>query len=83
MAEEGEVIDNPAMHRFELQIGNEVATAYYALEHGRVVTQRGCLLPFPGRVKGPSSRTARSRGMRVIANAHSWPLTGPSIPSTS
>jgi hypothetical protein len=37
MADGGEVIDNPAMHRFELPIGDEVAAAYYAIEDGRMV----------------------------------------------
>jgi hypothetical protein len=33
-----EVIDNPAQHRFELDLGDEaIAAAYYRIEDGRVV----------------------------------------------
>jgi predicted GNAT family acetyltransferase len=37
MAEDGEVIGNPTMHRLELPVGDEVEAAYYAIEDGRIV----------------------------------------------
>lgn len=68
MAEDGEVIDNPAMHRFELQIGDEVATGYYAFEHGRVVFTHTEVAFCPSRAGlRVQARARRSRGMRVIA----------------
>jgi AraC family transcriptional regulator, activator of mtrCDE len=73
MAEDCEVIDNPAMHRFELPLGDEVTTAYYAIEHGRVVITH-TEVPFALSGRGYGSRlargafeAARARGMRVIA----------------
>ena len=73
MAQGDEVIDNPAMHRFELPIGDEVAAAYYAVEDGRMVFTH-TEVPFAVSGQGYGSRlargafeAARSRGMRVIA----------------
>jgi predicted GNAT family acetyltransferase len=73
MAEAGEVIDNPAMHRFELPIGDEVAAAYYAMEDGRMVfTHTEVPFAFSGQGYGSklargAFEAARSRGMHVIA----------------
>jgi predicted GNAT family acetyltransferase len=73
MAEAGEVIDNPAMHRFELPIGDEVAAAYYAIEDGRMVfTHTEVPFAFSGQGYGSklargAFEAARSRGMHVIA----------------
>jgi predicted GNAT family acetyltransferase len=73
MAEAGEVIDNPAMHRFELPIGHEAAAAYYAVEDGRMVfTHTEVPFAFSGQGYGSklaqaAFEAARSRGMRVIA----------------
>lgn len=73
MVEGGEVIDNPSMHRFELPIGDEVATAYYAIEEGRMVfTHTEAPFALSGRGYGSklargAFEAARSRGMRVIA----------------
>jgi predicted GNAT family acetyltransferase len=36
-AMETDVIDNTALHRFELPIGDEVAVAYYRINDGKVV----------------------------------------------
>jgi predicted GNAT family acetyltransferase len=73
MTDDGEVIDNPAMHRFELPIGNEVAAAYYAIEDGRMVFTH-TEAPFALSGQGYGSKlargafeAARTRGMRVIA----------------
>lgn len=73
MAEAGEVIDNPAMRRFELPIGDEVAAAYYAVEDGRMVFTH-TEVPFAvsgqgygSRLAGGAFEAARSRGMHVIA----------------
>jgi len=33
----GEVVDNPAEHRFEMTIGDDVAAAYYTEKDGRIV----------------------------------------------
>jgi predicted GNAT family acetyltransferase len=73
MAEVGEVTDNPAMHRFELPIEGEVATAYYAIEDGRMVFTH-TEVPFALSGRGYGSKLARgafeaalSRGIRVIA----------------
>lgn len=88
MVEGGEVIDNPSMHRFELPIGDEVATAYYAIEEGRMVfTHTEAPFALSGRGYGSklargAFEAARSRGMRVIANVRSWPHTRSSIQST-
>jgi predicted GNAT family acetyltransferase len=67
------VTDNPAEHRFELQIGDEVAAAYYAIEDGRMVFLH-TEVPFALNGMGYGSRlahgafeAARSRGLRVIA----------------
>jgi hypothetical protein len=62
MAEDSEVIDNPAMHRFELLIGDEVAAAYCTIEDGRMVfTHSEAPFAFSGRVTGPSSHGALSK----------------------
>jgi predicted GNAT family acetyltransferase len=73
MAEYGEVIDNAAMHRFELPVGDEVATAYYAIEDGGIVFTH-TEVPFVFSAQGYGSKltrgafeAARSRGMHVIA----------------
>jgi len=73
MTDDGEVIDNPAMHRFELPIGDEVAAAYYAIEDGRMVFTH-TEAPFALSGQGYGSKlargafeAARTRGMRVIA----------------
>lgn len=69
MAEGGEVIDNPAMHRFELPIGDEVATAYYAIEHGRMVFTH-TEVPFALSGQGYGSKLARRfRGGTVARDA--------------
>ena len=34
---DNKVIDNPAAHRFEMAIGDDLATAYYRIEDGRYV----------------------------------------------
>jgi predicted GNAT family acetyltransferase len=73
IAQHGEVIDNPAMHRFELPIGGEVAVAYYRIEDGRMVfTHTEVPFGFSGQGYGSklaraAFETARSRGMHVIA----------------
>lgn len=73
MAEDREVIDNPAMHRFELPIGDEVAVADYAIEDGRMVfTHTEVPIAFSGQGYGSklargAFEAARSRGMHVIA----------------
>ena len=33
----GEVVDNPAEHRFEMKIGEDVAAVYYTEKDGRIV----------------------------------------------
>jgi uncharacterized protein len=73
MTQDGKVIDNTAMHRFELPIGDEVAAAYYAIEDGRMVFTH-TEVPFAFSGQGCGSKlargafeAARSRGMRVIA----------------
>jgi predicted GNAT family acetyltransferase len=73
MAEDGEVIDAPATHRFELPVGDEVAAAYYAIEDGRMVfTHTEVPFAFSGQGYGSklargAFKEARSRGMHVIA----------------
>ena len=73
MAEDGKVIDNTAMHRFELPIGGEVAAAYYAIEDGRMVfTHTEVPFAFSGQGYGSklargALKSARSGGMHVIA----------------
>jgi predicted GNAT family acetyltransferase len=73
MTGNGEVIDSPAMHRFELPIGDEVASAYHAIEDGRMVfTHTEVPFAFSGRGYGSklargAFEAVRSRGMRVIA----------------
>ena len=73
MAKGDEVTDNPAMHRFELPIGDEVAAAYYAVEDGRMVFTH-TEVPFALSGQGYGSKLARGafeaarlRGIRVIA----------------
>ena len=73
MADAGEVIDNPAMNRFELALGDEIAAAYYLMEDGRMVFTH-TEVPFALNGQGFGSRlahaafeAARSRGLRVIA----------------
>ena len=73
MVQDAEVIDNPAMCRFELPIGDEIAAAYYAIENGRMVFTH-TEVPFALSGQGYGSKlargafeAARSRGMRVIA----------------
>jgi hypothetical protein len=67
------VIDNPAMHRFELAIGDELAAAYYAIEDRHIVFLH-TEVPFALNGQGYGSRlargafeAARARGLRVIA----------------
>jgi predicted GNAT family acetyltransferase len=73
MAKDSEVIDNPAMHRFELLIGDEVAAAYCTIEDGRMVFTP-TEAPFAVSGRGYGSKlargafdAARSRGMHVVA----------------
>jgi predicted GNAT family acetyltransferase len=73
MAEYGEVIDNAAIHRFELPVGDEVAAAYYAIEDGGIVFTN-TEVPFVFSAQGYGSKLTRgafeaalSRGMHVIA----------------
>jgi predicted GNAT family acetyltransferase len=73
MAEYGEVIDNPAMHRFELPVGDEVEAAYCAIEDCRIVFTH-TEVPIAFSAQGYGSKlarrafeSARSRGMHVIA----------------
>jgi hypothetical protein len=62
MAEYGEVIDNAAMHRFELPVGDEVAATYYAIEDGGIVfTHTEVPFVFSAQATGPSSRAALSK----------------------
>jgi predicted GNAT family acetyltransferase len=68
-----QIIDNPAMRRFELAIGDEIAAAYYAVEDGRMVFTH-TEVPFALNGQGYGSRLARgafeaakARGLRVIA----------------
>ena len=74
MTDDGEEIDNPAMRRFELLIGDEVAAAYYAIEDGRIVFTH-TEVPFALSGQGYGSKlargafeAARARGMRELAN---------------
>ncbi|MET4258208.1 hypothetical protein ABIC09_003150 [Bradyrhizobium sp. S3.12.5] len=62
MAEYGEVIDNAAIHRFELPVGDEVAAAYYAIEDGGIVfTHTEVPSSSPRKATGPSSRATLSK----------------------
>lgn len=54
-----EVIDNPAQHRFELDLGDEaIAAAYYRIEDGRVVLIH-TEVPYEYSGQGVGSRLAR------------------------
>lgn len=69
----GDVIDNPAAHRFEMAVGDTVAMAYYKIEDGRYVFTH-TEVPFALSGQGYGSRlaqgafeAARKSGRRVIA----------------
>lgn len=59
MAEYVEVIDNAAIHRFELPVGDEVAAAYYAIEDGGIVFTH-TEVPFVFSAQGYGSKLTRS-----------------------
>lgn len=68
-----EIIDNAAIHRFEMPVNGELAVAYYQLQEGRVILLH---TEVPQRLSGQGvgSRLARcvfemlkTRGQRVIA----------------
>jgi predicted GNAT family acetyltransferase len=67
------VVDNPARSRFELDLGEAVAVAYYKLE-GDVITLLHTEVPEALSGRGIGSRlaqgvfeTLRARGLRVVA----------------
>jgi uncharacterized protein len=68
-----ELIDNPAMHRFEQPVGDDMAVAYYAEQDGRVVLLH-TEVPMQFSGQGVGSRLAhavferlKSQGKRVVA----------------
>jgi predicted GNAT family acetyltransferase len=68
-----EIVDNAAMHRFEMAVGEEMAVAYYQEADGRVVLLH-TEVPQQLSGQGVGSRLARvvfetlkTRGRRVIA----------------
>lgn len=68
-----QLVDNPAMHRFELPLGDdEIAAAYYGLEGDRLAIIH-TEVPFRLSGQGIGSRLARSvfeearqRGIRLV-----------------
>ena len=70
---DNEIIENPAQHRFEMAIGDDLALAYYRIEDGRyVLTHTEVPRQYSG--QGYGSRLAkgvfeaiRKSGKRVIA----------------
>jgi len=69
---EAEVVDNAREHRFEMQIGDELAVSYYRIEDGRVVLLH-TEVPQHYSGQGVGSRLARgtfeiirARGQRAI-----------------
>ena len=68
-----EIVDNAAMHRFEMLIGDDIAVAYYQEQDGRVVLLH-TEVPQRFSDQGVGSRlahivfeTLKARGRRVIA----------------
>ena len=83
------VRDNPALSRFELDLDGHTAVAYYQLSPG-VITFRHTEVPPEMSGHGIGSQlvrraleSARTRGLKVVPNAPSWPPTWPSIPSST
>ncbi|GAA4128477.1 GNAT family N-acetyltransferase [Aminobacter aganoensis] len=73
MSMDEHVVDNPAMSRYELAIGDEVAAAYYRIEDGRVVLVH-TEVPHQFTGQGIGSRlakgvfeTIKASGRRAIA----------------
>lgn len=69
----GEVVDNPAEHRFEMKIGDDIAAAYYTEKEGRIVLVH-TEVPQNLSGHGYGSRLARgvferlkAQGRRVVA----------------
>jgi predicted GNAT family acetyltransferase len=65
MAEYGEVIDNAAIHRFELPVRDEVAAAYYAIEDGGIVFTH-TEVPFVFSAQGYGSKLTRGASKRHV-----------------
>ncbi|AWC25692.1 GNAT family N-acetyltransferase [Aminobacter sp. P9b] len=70
---DGHVVDNPAMSRYELALGDEVAAAYYRIEDNRIVLVH-TEVPQAFAGQGIGSRLAKgvfeaikSSGRRAIA----------------
>jgi predicted GNAT family acetyltransferase len=68
-----EIVDNIAMHRFEMPIGDDTAVAYYQEQDGRVVLlhtevpQRFSGQGVGSRLAHAVFETLKARGRRVIA----------------
>jgi predicted GNAT family acetyltransferase len=68
-----EIVDNIAMHRFELPVEDDVAVSYYEEQDGRVVLlhtevpQRFSGQGVGSRLAHAVFETLKSRGRRVIA----------------
>ena len=68
-----EVHDNPALHRFEINLEGDTAASYYELAPGVIIFQHTEVPPkFGGRGIGSALvrgalETARARGLKVVA----------------
>ena len=68
-----EIVDNAAMHRFEMPIQDDLAVAYYQEQDGRVVLlhtevpQRLSGQGIGSRLAHAVFETLKARGLRVIA----------------
>jgi hypothetical protein len=68
-----EIVDNMAMHRFEMKVEDDIAVSYYQEQHGRVVLLH-TKVPQRFSGQGVGTRLAhavfeelKGRGRRVIA----------------
>jgi hypothetical protein len=68
-----EIVDNTAMHRFEMQVEDDIAVSYYQEQDGRVVLlhtevpQRFSGQGVGSRLAHAVFETLKARGRRVVA----------------
>ncbi len=83
-----QVVDNPAQSRFELDLGEAVAVAYYKVAGDRIALLH-TEVPQELSDRGIGSRLAegvfealREHGLGVVAHVRSWRPTRPATPNT-